>query len=115
MKKLFFIIIVLIFFINNVAFATPRNTFKIDASKNAINHNNLGVNYLERKDYYSAIKEFEIAILINPDTQASATYYNNLGKTYIKTKNPQTISPKTTTFSLNFIFLLGTIAIKNPP
>ena len=88
MKKLFFIIIVLIFFINNVAFATPRNTFKIDASKNAINHNNLGVNYLERKDYYSAIKEFEIAILINPDTQASATYYNNLGKTYLKIGYP---------------------------
>ena len=87
MKKLFFTIVI-IFFATGGVFATPRNTFKIDAAKNAVNHNNLGVNYLDRKEYYSAIKEFEIAILINPDTQASAVYYNNLGKTYLKIGYP---------------------------
>ena len=87
MKKLF-LTTILTFFVASAAFGVPRNTFRIDASKNAINHNNLGVNYLDRKDYYSAIKEFEIAILINPDTQASAVYYNNLGKTYLKIGYP---------------------------
>ncbi|MBQ7450701.1 hypothetical protein IJS77_04725 [bacterium] len=73
----------LIFLCVGAAIAAPKNAFEIDASKNAVLHNNYGVNYLNQKDYYSAIKEFEIAILINPDTQASSTYYNNLGKAYL--------------------------------
>ena len=87
MKKLI-LVIVLYFSAVCTAFAVPSNAFKIDAAKNAINHNNQGVNYLNRKEYYSAIKEFEIAILINPDTQASSVYYNNLGKTYLKIGYP---------------------------
>lgn len=57
--------------------------YEIDAARNASIHNNRGVNLLKEKYYYGAIKEFEIAIQLNPDTQATATYYNNLGKTYL--------------------------------
>lgn len=40
--------------------------------------------YLEENYYYGAIKEFQIAIDLNPNSQASAVYYANLGKTYEK-------------------------------
>ena len=83
MRKLIFIFVILVLYANT-AIAVPKNAFKIDASKNANLHNNKGVNYLNEKNYYGAIKEFEIAILINPDKQTSATYYNNLGKTYMQ-------------------------------
>lgn len=87
MKKIFFIISFILISYGTV-FAVPRDTFEIDAAKNAVIHNNLGVNYINTKDYSSAIKEFEIAISINPNTQASATYYNNLGITYLKIGYP---------------------------
>ena len=86
MKK--YLSLFLIFFFMGSAIAAPKNVFKIDATRNATTHNNLGVNYLNENDYYSAIKEFEMAIMINPNTQASATYYNNLGKTYLKIGYP---------------------------
>lgn len=57
--------------------------FAIDAEKNAFMHNNIGINYLKEGYYYGAIKEFNIAITLNPNTQATALYYNNLGKTYL--------------------------------
>jgi len=56
----------------------------IDAQNNAQMHNNQGVLYLRERDYLAAIKEFKIAIAINPKTQASATYYNNLGCAYLE-------------------------------
>ncbi len=56
----------------------------IDAQKNAYRHNNKGLIYLEEKYYFGAIKEFQIAIDLNPNSQASAVYYVNLGKTYEK-------------------------------
>lgn len=56
---------------------------ELDVETNACNHNNLGVNYMNEQNYYGAIKEFEIAIQINPQTQATSVYYNNLGRTYI--------------------------------
>ena len=40
--------------------------------------------YLEEKYYFGAIKEFQIAIALLPNSQASAAYYTNLGKTYEK-------------------------------
>lgn len=79
---------ILIFLTYTTVYAIPENVYEIDAAKNAVIHNNLGINYVSEKDYYSAIKEFEIAISINPDTQASATYYNNLGETYLKIGYP---------------------------
>ncbi len=87
MRKIIYIITLIILSIGT-ALAAPSNTFKIDAAKNAVLHNNYGVNYLNQKDYYSAIKEFEIAISLNPDTQASSTYYNNIGKAFLNIGYP---------------------------
>lgn len=56
----------------------------IDAVKNANNHNNMGINYMSEKVYYAAIQEFKIAISLNPESQTSAIYYNNLGECYMK-------------------------------
>ena len=80
MKKIINILFVLFFALINIG-----AVYEIDASRNASIHNNLGVNYMKEHYYFGAIKEFEIAIQINPNTQASATYYNNLGKVYLKT------------------------------
>lgn len=65
-------------------FVKPPGTYTIDAEKNAITHNNKGINALEDKNYYEAIQEFSLAILLNPNTQATSVYYNNLGETYMK-------------------------------
>lgn len=83
MKKLFHIVVI----ICCIAITTGA-TFEIDAARNASLHNNIGVNYMRELNYFSAIKEFEIAIMLNPDTQASAIYYNNLGKVYLKIGYP---------------------------
>ncbi len=64
----------------------------INAQNDAQYHNNMGVFYYNDKDFFAAIKEFRIAIAINPDSQTTATYFNNLGKTY---------------------YLLGEIQVKN--
>lgn len=73
------------FFLITPAFATGEGVVKpIDAQNNAQMHNNQGVLYLRERDYLAAIKEFKIAIAINPNTQASATYYNNLGCAYLE-------------------------------
>lgn len=80
MKKFLLSLAILVLSLTNIA-----AVYEIDAEKNAYCHNNLGVNYLRERDYYSAKKEFEIAIQLNPNTQATAVYYNNLGRTYIIT------------------------------
>lgn len=84
MKKLLNILVILV-----ICFGNFGAIYEIDAARNASLHNNIGVNYLNEKNYYSAIKEFEMAILLNPNTQATATYYNNLGKTYLKIGYPK--------------------------
>ena len=81
--------IINIFFILVFAFINTGAVFEIDAARNASIHNNIGVNYMKEKYYYGAIKEFEMAIQLNPNTQASATYYNNLGKAYLKIGYPE--------------------------
>ena len=68
--------------------AARWNEFVIDAERNANNHNNLGVIYMQDRYYAAAIKEFQMAVLINPDTQATATYYANLGTVYMKIGYP---------------------------
>lgn len=55
----------------------------IDAQRAAQAHNNLGVDYFKEGDYLAAIKEFKIAIGINPNNQTTAVYNNNLGRTYL--------------------------------
>ncbi len=54
----------------------------IAAQRNAYRHNNKGLLYLKDKYYFGAIKEFEIAIDLLPDKQASSVFYTNLGNTY---------------------------------
>lgn len=60
----------------------------IKAERNAYIHNNKGLVYLEEKYYFGAIKEFEIAIDLLPNTQATAVFQTNLGKTYEKIGYP---------------------------
>ncbi len=57
---------------------------EIKAQNNAYRHNNLGLMYLNENYYFGAIKEFQRAIDLVPDKQASATFYTNLGRTYEK-------------------------------
>ena len=62
--------------------------YTINSVKNARIHNNKGIMYLGERLYYPAIEEFKIAISLNPNTQATAVYYNNLGETYMKLERP---------------------------
>lgn len=83
MKKLlitFFIILVSL-----PTFAKPGTivTYTIDPEKNALEHNNRGIMYLEERCYYAAIQEFKIAISLNPKAQSTSVYMNNLGKVYL--------------------------------
>ena len=78
LKKLFIIFCILISALPVLADET------IKAQNNAYRHNNKGLAYLKENYYFGAIKEFQIAIDLVPDSQASASYYVNLGTTYEK-------------------------------
>ena len=101
--KLFYrlIITILIVLIQIPCFADLHKvsiTAPIDAKNNAQKHNNLGAMYFKEKDFYAAIKEYRIAIGINPDSQTTASYFNNLGKVYlvlgeIQVRNNMPINP----------------------
>lgn len=86
-----FITILLFFLVACPVFALGRTsaTYVIDPEKNAYDHNNKGVNYVEEKCYYAAIQEFKMAISLNPKTQATAVYFNNLGKVYMTIGYPE--------------------------
>ena len=87
MKKTIIISILLITSIFTSGYKKP-DVYVIDAVRNAYIHNNKGLNYLKDNLYYPAIQEFKIAISLNPNTQATAVYYNNLGETYMKLGYP---------------------------
>jgi tetratricopeptide (TPR) repeat protein len=78
--------IILLFFIGSLILSgyTRPDIYKIDAAKNAVLHNNLGLEAASEKDYYTAIQEFILAVSLNPNTQSTSIYYNNLGETYMK-------------------------------
>lgn len=59
-------------------------SFQIDATKNAVLHNSIGLRYLEEHCYYAAVQEFKISISLNPNSQSSAIAYNNLGRAYME-------------------------------
>ncbi len=90
------------------AFASPGTivTYTIDPEKNAYDHNNKGIMYVEEKCYYAAIQEFKMAISLNPKTQATAVYFNNLGKVYMTIGYPELaldcFENALTQYSLNF-------------
>ena len=73
-----FLIIFVLFSLNIISYADET----IQAENNAYRHNNKGLLYLEDKYYFGAIKEFQIAIDLNPNSQASSVFYYNLGNTY---------------------------------
>lgn len=82
MKKIFSIIL-----ISTAILCSGYKTndkFIIDATTNAAMHNMIGTQYVTERDYYSALQEFKIAVSLNPNTQSSAVYYNNLGEVYMK-------------------------------
>lgn len=81
MKKFLIIPLIFLSFLTS-AYKKP-DVYEIDAQKNAYVHNNLGLIYVDEKCYYAAIQEFKIAISLNPNTQATAVYYNNLGEVYL--------------------------------
>ena len=80
LKKLF----ITVLFIFMAAVPVNAADYTIKAQNNAYWHNNKGLLYLQDKYYYGVIKEFQIAIDLNPNSQASAVYYVNLGVTYEK-------------------------------
>ena len=88
MKKLLIILIIMLFQIPASCAPKTSVTYVIDPVKNAYYHNNLGVMYVEEKSYYAAIQEFKMAISLNPSTQATAVYFNNLGKVYMEIGYP---------------------------
>ncbi len=74
-------LIIFFFFVFSLNFAQAE-VIEMKAENNAYRHNNLGLMYLNEKYYYGAIKEFQIAIDLMPNSQATATFYLNLGKAY---------------------------------
>lgn len=87
MKKTTIIFALILFSFLTSGYKRP-DFYTIDSVKNARIHNNKGIMYLEERLYYPAIQEFKIAISLNPNTQATAVYYNNLGETYMKVGKP---------------------------
>lgn len=83
-------------------------SYTIDPEKNAWEHNNIGINYMEEKCYYAAIQEFKIAISLNPKAQSTAIYLNNLGKAYLTIGYPELalrcFEDALKQYSLNFEF-----------
>ena len=114
MKK--FLVLCLILMFSSPAMAIPGTSvsYTIDPEKNAYEHNNLGIMYVEEKDYYAAIQEFKIAISLNPKTQATAVYFNNLGKVYMTIGYPELaldcFQRAVTQYSLNFEFYKNLVA-----
>ena len=84
LKKIF-IILFCLFFCGRYCFANQT----IEAENNAFRHNNQGILYLKEKYYFGAIKEFKIAIDLLPNSQATAVYYSNLGRTYEEIGYPE--------------------------
>lgn len=89
------------------AYKNP-DVYKIDAEKNAFQHNNIGLTDVFEHNYSAAIQEFCIAIALNPKTQATAVYYNNLGETYMKVGNfreaQSCFEMAIKQYNLNFLF-----------
>lgn len=86
-KKFAVISLILLGFVTS-AYKKP-DTYTIDATKNAFLHNNIGLRYMNEHCYYAAIQEFKIAISLNPNTQGTAVYYNNIGDAYMAIEQPK--------------------------
>lgn len=82
------ILAVLILMISPLYAQAKMEVMTIDAQKNAVDHNNRGVIYMQDRYYAAAIKEFQMAVLLDPETQASSVYYANLANCYMKIGYP---------------------------
>ena len=106
-KKIFTGLSLFLILFATVGYTKP-DVYNIDAEKNALMHNNLGLEAVDDQNYYEAIQEFSLAILLNPKTQATSVYYNNLGETYMKLgcyKDAQGCFEKAVKqYSLNFLY-----------
>jgi tetratricopeptide (TPR) repeat protein len=106
MKRFITLILLLMMGLPALSAGGTIMTYVIDPEKNAYEHNNLGLMYVEEKCYYAAIQEFKIAISLNPKTQATAVYFNNLGNVYMKIGYPDLAldcyKNALTQYSLNF-------------
>ena len=56
----------------------------IDPTRNGIKHNNKGIMYMQEGYLPQAIKEFQIAIELNPNMETTGLYYDNMGICYMK-------------------------------
>lgn len=81
MKKILLILLLFLSILTS-GYRKP-DVYVIDATKNAYLHNNMGLRYMNEHCYYAAIQEFKIAISLNPNTQATAVYYKNIGDAYM--------------------------------
>ena len=86
-KKLSALILLILCSVMFSGYRKPDVT-EINAVRNSNIHNNLGTMYMNEKVYYAAIQEFKIAISLNPESQASAVYYDNLGYCYMQIGYP---------------------------
>lgn len=108
-------LVICLFFLSLVTSGYIKpDVYKIDAEKNAVKHNSLGLNAVAEQNYLVAIQEFSLAILLNPKTQATSVYYNNLGETYMKIgyyKDAQgCFEMAMKQYSLNFLYYQNLIA-----
>lgn len=107
MRKIFTVLTLSLIMFVSVGYSKP-DVYNIDAEKNAISHNNLGLDAMDDENYFTAIQEFSLAILLNPKTQATSVYYNNLGEAYMKLgcyKDAQGCFEKAIKqYSLNFLY-----------
>lgn len=87
MKKTFIAFLLFTSLITS-GYAKPKpiisGSYQIDATKNAVIHNAIGLRYLEEHCYYAAAQEFKISISLNPNSQSTAVAYNNLGRAYME-------------------------------
>jgi len=55
----------------------------LDVVKNARGHSNMGNIYFDEKNYVGAIKEYEIAYNLEPNTRMAAAYLYNIARCYM--------------------------------
>ena len=59
----------------------------IDAIKNARMHSNMGNIYFKEENYFSALKEYQIAYNLTYDLNASSVYLYNIANCFMKLNN----------------------------
>ena len=83
MKKILVFLLFTSLLTSGFAKPTVSGSYQIDATKNSVFHNAVGLRYLEEHCYYASVQEFKIAISLNPNSQSAAISYNNLGRAYM--------------------------------